>query len=255
MSLVDPVLWPNAQLTRSCTYDPGVTAESTKPGTSSAKLKTDVANFMARADKVFAHPLAENPPSFKVLFSFDPHTTFVTSIDLDRDNLDEQSWVYLAVLMRPIIFNEKDPTSFNKLSIAIAHEHGPLRDLLKQGRQQFAAWQKHMYVGQQNLGEVPEEHKGKPSGTVTRLELGEPDTEPYDVDLEQMVPDYVLANIYLNGLIWHGDTEKAAEFQAASGYSKAFYAKCAEIRTLTGIKYVKDLREFITRTRALGFDY
>jgi hypothetical protein len=232
-----------------------VTDETKKPTPSSAKLKTDVANFMARADKVLAHRLAEQPPSLQVLFNLDPETTIVTSINVDWNHIDEESWVYLAVLMRPIIFNEQDPISFNKLSGAIAHEHELLRTLLKEGRKRFSAWQKHMYVGQQEMGPVAQEHKGLPSGTVTRFEFGEPDTVPDDVDLDQVVPDYKLADIYLNGLVWHSDTAKAAEFQAATPYSQAFYAKCAEIRTITGIKYVRDLREFVIRTRALGFDF
>lgn len=210
---------------------------------------------MTRADKVLAHRLAEHPSSFQVLFNFDPEATILTSINIDWNHVDEQSWVYLAVLMRPIIFNDADPISFNKLSGAIAREHELLRTVLKQGRQQFSAWQKRMYIGQQELGPVAEEHKGLPAGTVTRLEFGEPDTVPSDVDLDQMVPDYVLAHIYLNGLVWHSDTDKAAEFQAATPYVQAFYAKCAEIRTITGIKYVKDLREFVVHSRALGFDY
>jgi hypothetical protein len=232
-----------------------VTERTKKPVATSVELKTDVANFMARADKVLAHRLAEHSPSFQVLLNFDPETTMLNSINIDWDHIDEQSWIYLAVLMRPIIFNESDPISFNKLSGALAREHEPLRTALKQGRQQFSAWQKHMYIGQQEMGPVTAQHKGLPAGTVTRLEFGEPDTVPDDVDLDQMVPDYVLADIYFNGLLWHSDTDKAAEFQAATPYAQAFYAKCGEIRTIMGIKYVRDLREFVVRSRALGFDF
>ena len=87
------------------------------------------------------------------------------------------------------------------------------------------------------------------------LELGDPETLPDSIDMDQMIPDYVFADIYLNGQVWHSDTDKAAEFQAASLHRQAFYAKCAEIRTVTAIKYVHDLHEFIVRTRALGYDY
>jgi hypothetical protein len=56
-------------------------------------------------------------------------------------------------------------------------------------------------------------------------------------------------------MLWHSDTEKTAEFQAASAHGQAFYAKCAEIRTITAIRYVRDLRHFIINTRELGFDF
>lgn len=232
-----------------------VTEGTKKPAPSSTKLKTDVANFLARADKVLAHPLAEHPPSFQVLFNFDAEAMSLTSINIDWNHIDEESWVYLAVLMRPIIFNETDAISFNKLSGAIAREHEALRPVLKQGRRQFSAWKKHMYIGQQEIGPVAEPHRGLPAGSVIRLELAEPDTVPTDVDLDQVVPDYVLADTYLNGLVWHSDTDKAAEFQAASPYIQAFYAKCAQIRTVTGIKHVREMREFLIQSRALGFDY
>lgn len=232
-----------------------MTEDPKNPAPSSDDLKTNVANFMTRADKVLAHPVAERPPSFQVLLNFDPETTILTSIDIDWEDIDEVSWVYLAILMRPIVFNQTDPISFGALAKAIAREHAALGQLLKRGRKEFAAWQKHMYIGAQNMGPVREEHKGLPSGTVVSLEFGDPDTVPDSVALDQMVPDYVLANIYLNGQVWHSDTDKAAEFQAAGPHRQAFYAKCAEIRTVMAIKYVRDLREFIVRTRALGYDF
>jgi hypothetical protein len=236
-------------------YAPGVTKVPKKPAPSSDDLKTNVANFMTRADKVLAHPVAEQPPSFQVLFNFDPETTILTSIDIDWENIDEASWLYLAILMRPIVFNQTDPISFGVLAKAIAREHPALGQVIKQGRKEFASWRQHMYVGEQNMGPVREEHEGLPSGTVIGLELGDPDTVPDSIDLDQMVPDYVLANIFLNGQVWHSDTDKAAEFQVASRHRQAFYAKCAEIRTVTAIAHVRNLREFIVRTRSLGYDY
>lgn len=225
------------------------------PQPSNEKLKTDVANFMARADEIVQHPLSTADPTFKLLFSFDPETTLLTSINIDLDAIDKSSWVYLAVLMRPIVFNEKDPISFAKLTVAIGAEHDHLRGILKQGRVEFLQWQKHMYIGQQLMGPVSEEHRGLETGTVVKLDIGEVGTVPDGVDLDQMVPDYTLAKTYLNGMLWHSDTEKAAEFQAASAHGQAFYAKCAEIRTITAIRYVRDLRQFIINTRELGLDF
>jgi hypothetical protein len=124
----------------------------------------------------------------------------------------------------------------------------------ERGKRVFEAWQTHMYVGQQDLGQVPAEYRGLPTGTVTRLDLGPPDTVPDDVHLDKMVPDYQLAKIYFNGMLWHSDTKKAAKFEAASAQMRAFYAKCAEIRTLTAFGHVPGIRKFVHQARTLGHD-
>jgi hypothetical protein len=100
---------------------------------------------------------------------------------------------------------------------------------------------------------VPE-YQGLPTGTVTRLELGPPDRVPDDVHLDKMAPDYQLAKIYFNGMLWHSDTKKAGKFEAASAQMRAFYAKCAEIRTLTAFERVLGVRKFVHQARTLGHD-
>ena len=238
--------------------EPRETIEYSPCGPSSEKLVTDVANFMERADEIVEHPLAQQAPNFDVLLHFDPATAAVSHLSMDLNNLDKATWLYLATVMRPIVFNQDDPISFANLTVAIGFEHDPLRGLLKTGRKEFVAWQKHMYVGQQHLGAVPEHLRGRPPGTLSALAFqeikegveGEPLPQPFDVS--QMVPDYVFADIYFNGQVWHSDTEKAETYQKASPLMKAYYAKCAEIRTITAIKYVKDLRTFITAMRTHG---
>ncbi|QNN53577.1 hypothetical protein [Nocardioides mesophilus] len=230
------------------------------PQPSSDKLKTDVANFMERADEIVEHPLAQGDPQFEVLLRFDPETALVTHGSLELKNADKQSWLYLALLMRPVVFTQDDPTSYANLTGAIAREHEPLRDVLKSGRKAFVAWQKHMFVGQQDLGSVPEHLQGQEPGSLVYFSLEEidevgPEPLPAPIDVEKMVPDSVYANIYFNGHVWHSDTEKAARYQTATPLMKAYYAKCAEIRTITAVRFVRDLRRFIIETRVLGFDY
>lgn len=223
-------------------------------GPSSQKLKTDIANLMERADELAEHQLATRQPSFNVVMTRDAESTLVTAMNLDWDNLDRSTWVYCAVLMRPIAFLSTDDISLAPLLERIGEEHPPLAGYAKRGTEMFEAWQTHMYVGQQDLGQVPDEFKGLPTGTVTRLAFGPPDTVPNEVDLAEIVTDYQLAKIYLNGKLWHSDTKKAAKFEAASPNMKAFYAKCAEIRTLTAFEHVLGVREFIKGARELGHD-
>lgn len=222
---------------------------------SSAKLRTDVANFMDRADEIVNHRLAQHQPSFEILMHFDPKTLLLTHANLDWETVEKESWLYLALCMRPIVFTEKDPTSFAKLTGSIGREHRDLAARLKTGRQKFAAWQRHMFIGQENLGPVPEHLRGSPSNTVTRLAFGPPDTVPEGIDLDNMVPDYHFADIYFNGCAWHSNSEKAAEYQAGTPTMKAYYAKCAEIRTLTAVQWVEQLRTFVLGAREAGYDF
>lgn len=223
-------------------------------GPSSSKLKTDIANFMERADELAGHPLAARQPSFTVIMTRDPKSTLVTAMNIAWHNLDKSTWVYCAVLMRPMVFLAGDDIALGALLDRIGVEHPPLADYAASGKRLFEAWQTHMYVGQQDLGQVPAEYQGLPTGTVTRLELGPPDTVPDDVDLGEMVADYQLAKIYFNGMLWHSDTKKAARFEAASAQMRAFYAKCAEIRTLTAFQHVLGVRAFVHQARHLGHD-
>jgi hypothetical protein len=93
-----------------------VTEDAKKPPPSSDKLKTNTANFMRRADTIVQHPLAGTNPTITIQVTFDLETESITKADLDLDNLDESSWGYLAVLMRPIMFLEQDPIAFQKIA-------------------------------------------------------------------------------------------------------------------------------------------
>lgn len=223
-------------------------------GQSRSKLKTDIANFMERADELVEHPLADRRPSFTVIMARDPDSTLLTAMNIDWETIDKSTWVYCAVLMRPMVFLANDDIALGTILARIGAEHPGLAKYAETGKRLFEAWQTHMYVGQQDLGQVPAKYHGLPTGTVTRLELGPPDTVPDVVDVKKMVPDYQLAKIYFNGMLWHSDTKKAAKFQAASSQMKAFYAKCAEIRTLTAFEHVLGVRQFVHQARNRGYD-
>lgn len=219
---------------------------------SSDDLKTAVANFMTRADKIVAHPLAGTQSTIKVQVAEDPESGNQT-VKLDRNLLPEEQWVYLATLMRSVIFLEQDSISFNVLTNRIEREHEELRGRLKRGRDGLKAWKKHVFIysGQMGRAEVP-----LPEGqtAIQQINFGPPGVSPSGVDLGQLSPDYEYANAYLNAQVWHSDNLKARAYQAASADQKEHYQKCAEIRIISAIDIVAQLRQWILEARADGWD-
>ncbi|MDO3397508.1 hypothetical protein QWJ41_17410 [Nocardioides sp. SOB44] len=219
---------------------------------SSDDLKTAVATFMDRADKIVAHPLAGTHSTIKIVVTQDPESGTETA-KLDRNLLPEEQWVYLATLMRSVIFLEQESISFNVLTNRIEREHEELRGRLKAGREGLKAWKKHVFVYSGLIGEakvpLPE---GKTA--IQQVNFGPPGVSPSGVDLEMLSPDYEYADAYLNAQVWHSDNAKARMYQAAGEDQKQHYRKCAEIRVISAIDIVAQLRQWILDARTDGWD-
>ena len=69
-----------------------------------------------------------------------------------------------------------------------------------------------------------------------------------------MTSDMHYALVYFHGEFWHSDDEKAAEYAAASDFQKQFIAKCAEVRTMHAIPFVRSLHTWVTEVRGIGMD-
>lgn len=220
---------------------------------SSDDLKTSVATFMDRADEIVAHPLADTQSTFKILFTKDPEDGTWTAAH-DRNLLPEEQWGWLATRMRSVIFLEQESISFNVLTKRIEKEHEELRGSLKAGRERLKAWKKHVFVYSGAIGkaEVP-----LPEGktAIQQVKFGPPGASPSGVDLGTLSPDYEYADAYLNSQVWHSDTTKARQYQAASADRKQHYRKCAEIRVITAIGIVAQLRQWILDARTDGWDF
>ena len=222
-------------------------------GPSSEKLRTDVASFLLRAEKIEAHPLAGERATFKVNVRLDLKTGQMTG-QLDHNLKDENGINSLATLMRSAIFVEQDPISLNVLTKAIEREHVLLRGHLKEARTKFEAWKKHMYVGAEAIG-TPALVLPEGQTAIQQIRIGPPGISPSGVALESLTTDYEYANAYLNACVWHSDSEKAKHYFAASAHMKGHYAKCAEIRTLEAVGIVLPLRDWILDARAAGHDF
>lgn len=220
---------------------------------SSDDLKTAVATFMDRADKIVAHPLAGAQSTFQIIVTKDEESGNET-VKLDRNVLPEEQWVYLATLMRSVIFLEQDPISFNVLTKLIEREHEGLRGRLKRGRDGLKAWKKHAFIYSGRIGKAAVPF---PEGqtAVAQIKVGPPGASPSGIDLERLSPDYEYANAYLNAQVWHSDNDKARLYQAASPDQKEHYRKCAEIRVISAINIVAQLRQWILDARADGWDF
>lgn len=220
-------------------------------GPSSPELRTSVANFMDRADEIRAHPLGGKHSSFKVTMAKNLNTGEVKPVGLKLNHLPKEQWTYLAVLVRPIVFAEKEPINLNVLTKRIEWEHPLLRGRLKMVRDDFKRWRKHMFVGRQQLGSTAT--PTPPTGLESiQKALGVPD--PND-RADEVSNDYQFAWEYLNANVWHADLDKSERYQASIPYIKEHYAKCAEIRVLSATQFALELQNWLLDARADGHDF
>lgn len=223
-------------------------------GPSSPELKANVTNFLDRAGQIANNPLAGQEARFKVQMSLDTRTGEVQATGFDMQVLPEDDWLTMAVRMRPIIFTETDDVSIPKLTKQIEAEHSLLRGRLKQARKGLWEWKKHAFVYAGNLGGVqPPLEKGEVRDQYVRI--GPPGQSPSGVSLDGLSTDFDYAHTYLNAMLWHSDTAKSIEYQAATPHMRLHYRKCAEIRVLSAAKdIIPPLRQWILDARADGHD-
>jgi hypothetical protein len=223
-------------------------------GPSSPELKANVSNFLERAEQIANNPLAGQDARFKVLMRLDAETGEVGANGFDMQALPEDDWLTMAVRMRPIIFTETDDVSIPKLTKQIEAEHTLLRGRLKPARKGLSEWKKHAFVYAGNLGGVqPPLKQGEVRDQYVRI--GPPGRSPSGVALDGLSTDFDYAHTYLNAMLWHSDTAKSIEYQAASAHMKLHYRKCAEIRVLSAAKeIIPPLRQWILDARAAGHD-
>ena len=214
---------------------------------------------MERAEKILAHPLAtDGKVTVSITAEFDPGTKEVIRVGFDHANLPEESWAHLALLERPIVFTEKDPTSINTLTGRIGREHPTLAGMLKPLRQSLAGRKLHMYIGASfreleasDVVVAPPEQVA-PDGTVTSIWTGPVGEMPPDDDKDNFIGDWYYANVFFNGCLWHSDDDKVAIWQEATDNMKAHIAKCAEIRAVGAVFFVRSLHRFIVEAREGG---
>ena len=160
---------------------------------------------MERAEKILAHPLADSGTvNVSITAEFDPDTDRLIRVAFDHNNLPEASWAHLAVLERPIVFTENDPTSIPLLTGCIDHEHPALRGMLKPLRQELTNWKEHVFIGasfrdaEPSEGVAPEQLA--PDGTVTSIWTGPVGQMPSDAAKDHFIGDWYYAKYSSTGV-------------------------------------------------------
>lgn len=225
---------------------------------SSPDLKARIVDFMERADELLGHELAEYKAPFQLSVTTDQGK--VVDYELDYQLVDKEKLVYFATMERPILW-VKDPIYVTKLVEAIRQEHPKLQPHCGRINTLFKHWQKRVFIGTktgvidrgtQQLAPPDEDWKltnvwTAPAGTPF------PDDEMADAPL---VADMYYANIYLNGFVWHSDSEKTAEYRAAKPVEQLHYRKCADLRVFSGLQMViKPIHDFFVDARTVGEDF
>lgn len=224
-------------------------------GPSSADLKTAITSFLQRANDVDQHPLGHSQSTINVRMRLDLKTGMIQPVGYDSNMLPKFDVMSLATVMRPIIWLETEPISYNVLTKRIEREHAELRGRLKLGRTRFAAWKKHVFAYGAPLDLSPPPPPPADQDGPVRGHIGPPGVIPSGTSPDDVSTDYQYADAYLNACVWHSDNDKAALYHQANDFMKEHYQKCAELRTLSAAEIVLSLRQWILDARADGHDF
>lgn len=232
----------------------GLVTEPVQQTESSAELQLRVARFMSRAEEILEHPLAGKTSDFTVTLKANPETGQVVGADFDTNLQERNSWGHLATMLRPLIFLTNDDGSVGRLMSLIKRDHPRLREHgLEKLQQGIGDWRKQPIIAIQDLGPIDESGAEPVRGNVRSLWSGVTGSQPEGLNIDQLTPDFELAEIYFYGRMWHADAEKVDQFEQASPGMKALMAKCAEIRTLSAVQWVRYLHQWIVDARAAGW--
>jgi len=209
---------------------------------------------MQRAEQIVAHPLGAAESSFRVAMRLDHRTGDFTAVGFEEPLRPREEWQVLALDLRPIIFLENEPISFNVLTKRIEREHVRLSGQLRASRVELKAWKNYVYIAAEPIG-TPVSGPAQPMLLPNRmLKMGPGGRIQSAVDISELSTDYEYADAYLNAMMWHSDNVKARAYQAARPDMKVHYAKCAELRVIAATAYVRKLRQWILDARDDGHD-
>jgi hypothetical protein len=211
---------------------------------------------MSRAEEVSQHPLFEDEPKISISLAYDNKTRELVGGTVDMNHADKYHWTNLATLIRPIIFLENDPISLVGFINQISKEHVDLRPPLKNGKLKYVKWQQTPLMYTVSETEKPARQKSREGGhSVDFLSVGEAGRVPPGWDFSKSVSDIEYAKIYLNGKLFHADSDKSKIFDKASALLKSTMIKCAELRTIHSLPFIEGARLFILDSREKGYDF
>lgn len=207
--------------------------------------------FQRRADEILMHPLVvagdnKSGPQINITF----FESRMPRVDLKHE--DESSVWHLMGLVRPVMYLKDDPVYISRiLNLAMA-ESTELRHDAASIKGDLEKWRKAGYFS------IAESHPGVLGGSNADFELknvwvGPQGTlPPPDPALADAVPkwDYELAEIYMNGRMFHTSDAPAALLDGSPALAIEIYRKATELRSIFCAPFIRRTRELI----ALGLE-
>jgi hypothetical protein len=223
---------------------------------SSDDLKGRVVDFMERAEELLSHPMAGYTAPFTLNVTASQSTGEILSYELDHRLLDKEVLVYFATIARPMLFTESEPIYIPKLIAAVGHEHPALIPMCgAMSKLSKDEWRNRVFIGlKTSTTPVNEPTEG---WTLTNVRTAPSGTAFPDDEMSElpMIEDYEFTKLYLNGFVWHNDSDKILGYRQASQLMQLHYRKCTEIRVFGGLQLViKPIHQFFLHARAAGED-
>jgi len=172
----------------------------------SPDLKARVVDFMERAEELLDHELAGyNPP---IINGFrDAQTGALTITGLKEDLLPKKQLVYFATIERPILWTEIEPIFVSKLVSSLWQEHPALRPVCAEISADFKEWRNKLFIGLHE-GPLPEGVEPEEDYQLIAAYTAPVGTSlPDEIAAQGIVQDTYYAKVYLNGFVWHNDSD------------------------------------------------
>jgi hypothetical protein len=172
------------------------------------------------------------------------------------DTRPDEEWYPLAMLIRPIMYLEGEPVQLTKVLQLIKREAPDMREAAEAIRLDVSRWRKSMYYGLQHLGDAaPEDALPTGQHRIEAIHSGPAGAWPESADVDAaipIIPDWVLADTYFNGEMFHSDGPKAETIAGSAGFTLSAYKQAAQIRTVHSTPFIRRTLELVQRGRTEG---
>lgn len=192
--------------------------------------------FIKRATKVAQHPeTAKVPPTLMVA-----HLSSVTGESyIEVPEIEPISWQHLALLVRPLAFLEKEPTYLADVLNLLCKNSRADRNAASDLRKEFLKGMKEPWI---IVGTAPGQASREPApdGKPRLISVSTYDKSPVDpmIGYEDVFTGNQLAEIYLNGQLFHANPNQVNQFNNFSTFMKSLAEACAKILVRGSAYYI-----------------
>ena len=192
--------------------------------------------FIKRATMVAQHPeTAKVPPTLMVA-----NLSAVTGESyIEVPEIEPMSWQHLALLVRPLAFLEKEPTYLADVLNLLSKISQTDRNAASGLRKEFLMGMKEPLI---MVGTAPGQASGEPApdGKPRLLSVSTYDKAQEDpmIGYEGVLTGNQLAEIYLNGQLFHVNPNQVNQFNSFSTFMKSLAEACAKILVRGAAYYI-----------------